>query len=62
MSAPGWVKRGEAVDGRGVRVKSYRRTKPIGDFRSRKTVGVVPGASNEWHCTRVHDREGCTYG
>jgi hypothetical protein len=47
MSAPGWVKRGEAVDGRGVRVKSYRRTKPIGDFRSRKTVGVVPGASDE---------------
>lgn len=44
-NAPGWVKRGEttAKGGGGGKVKMYSRSKPVGDFKTRKSVGTVAG-------------------
>ena len=46
-SAPGWHVQKEpavaaAMGPLAAKVKSYKRSKPVGDFRTTKTVGVVP--------------------
>jgi len=48
MNAAGWIKRQETSSRNGSKVKIYTRPKPVGEFKTEKTVGVVKGEEEEW--------------